>query len=449
MNLRPPGYEPGELPDCSTPRRDAEYSALFALCPGRPTTGTSRCEIRDHNPMVPPHKLLAALAAALLFAIGVAAAALADTPPPTDTTSTSTTTSTTASTTTSTVSTTTTTAPTTPTSTSTSATTPVPTTSTGGSAPPRSKTIRPQGLQRGANTSGTPAGVVSPKSKRKKRRHRVSKPLTVTPPLGQRHFVFPVVGPADYGDSYGGDRSDVHGKWHHGDDIFAPLGAPVVAVASGTINRVGWERVGGWRIWVRDDAADQFYYAHLSGYTRSVFHSRYVKAGQVLGFVGNTGDAYGGAPHLHFEIHPRQLLRLRYDGAVDPTTYLESWTHLQRVRVPPAVHPRLPRQPGLRLEATQVFRQLLAAQRAIVQPGSAAETAQLSLPAGADGRASVAPVAIEAAPASSARVDRQGTSLMVLAVAGGIASVLLCAAALVQTRVRQRRVRRQAASETI
>ena len=271
----------------------------------------------------------------------------------------------------------------------------------------------------------------------------------MTPPLGQSSFVFPVVGPTDYGDSYGGDRSDVHGKWHHGDDLFAPLGTPVVAVASGTINRVGWERVGGWRLWVRDQAADEFYYAHLSGYTRSVFHSRYVKAGQVIGFVGNTGDAYGGMPHLHFEIHPRQLLRLRYDGAVDPTTYLDSWKHLLHVDAPPAVHPRLPMQPGLRLEANTVFRQLLAAQRAVERPGSAKEALLLALPAGVGDRASVAPAAIEAAPASSARTVKQGTSIMILALAGGVVSVLLCAAALVQTRRRQRRIRRQAASETV
>ena len=138
-------------------------------------------------------------------------------------------------------------------------------------------------------------------------------------------YVFPVVGVSGYGDSYGAFRGDVHGKWHHGDDIFAPLGAPVVAVANGTINRVGWHKRGGWRLWVRDTAANQFYYAHLSGYAPRVFHTRHVRAGDVLSFVGNTGDAFASPPHLHFEVHPHQLLRLRYDGAVDPTTYLDGW----------------------------------------------------------------------------------------------------------------------------
>ena len=99
-----------------------------------------------------------------------------------------------------------------------------------------------------------------------------------------------------------------------------------------------------------------------------VFHSKHVRAGDVLGFVGDTGDAFGGAPHLHFEVHPRQLLRLRYDGAVDPTTYLNGWLHMQSVHAPFPVHPRLPRQPGLRREARQVFRQLLVARLLIDQP---------------------------------------------------------------------------------
>src|SRR5262249_2857075 len=92
-------------------------------------------------------------------------------------------------------------------------------------------------------------------------------PLTVTPPLRARPHRFPVAGPVDYGDTYGANRSDVASGWHHGDDIFAALGTPVVAVADGTLNRVGWERLGGWRLWVRDRLGDEFYYAHLSGYT--------------------------------------------------------------------------------------------------------------------------------------------------------------------------------------
>jgi hypothetical protein len=190
----------------------------------------------------------------------------------------------------------------------------------------------------------------------------------VTPPLGQPHFIFPVAGQSEYIDTYGAFRSDVPGNWHHGDDIFAQLGTPVVAVADGAVTLVGWERLGGWRLWVTDQAGDQFYYAHLSGYAPAVMGAAdggtaEVKAGEVLGFIGNTGDAFTTAPHLHFEVHPRQLLSLGYNGAVDPTRYLDTWTHLQHVVAPRPVHPPLPSQPRLNSEARYVWHELLAARR--------------------------------------------------------------------------------------
>src|SRR5205085_11595301 len=160
-------------------------------------------------------------------------------------------------------------------------------------------------------------------------------PLSVTPALGLPRYVFPVAGrAATYGDTYGGFRSDVAGNWHHGDDIFAPLGTPVLAVATGTRYRVGWERLGGWRLWVRDSLGNEFYYAHLAGYSPDALRSERVTAGQVIGFVGNTGDAFTTSPHLHFEIHPRPLLHLHYNGAVDPTSYLEQWHRVDSVPAP-------------------------------------------------------------------------------------------------------------------
>jgi hypothetical protein len=187
------------------------------------------------------------------------------------------------------------------------------------------------------------------------------RPLRVTPPLGGGPYVFPVTGnQVIYGDTYGALRSDVPGGWHHGDDIFAPLGTPVVAVADGTLNRVGWERLGGWRLWVRDRDGDEFYYAHLSGYSALALRDGRVHRGQVVGFIGNTGDAFTTLPHLHFEVHPRSLLYLNYDGAVDPTTYLRSWQPVRLLAAPRPVHPTLPLAVGPRHEAVQNFRQLLA-----------------------------------------------------------------------------------------
>jgi murein DD-endopeptidase MepM/ murein hydrolase activator NlpD len=196
------------------------------------------------------------------------------------------------------------------------------------------------------------------------RLQRAHRPLKLKPRLGLPHYVFPVAGPASFGDSYGAARSDV--SWHHGDDIFAPLGTPVVAVADGTLNRVGWERLGGWRLWVRDRLGNEFYYAHLSGYTRTAIERKPVTAGEVLGFVGNTGDAFGTPFHLHFEIHPRSLLPLRYDGAVDPTTYLERWQRLSHQRSSRPLHPPLPHG-AAGVQAVYVYRELLAARGLIRQ----------------------------------------------------------------------------------
>jgi murein DD-endopeptidase MepM/ murein hydrolase activator NlpD len=153
----------------------------------------------------------------------------------------------------------------------------------------------------------------------------------VTPKLTAGGYVFPVYGPSSFTDTFGGPRSDVSGGWHHGDDIFAPLGAPILAVAAGTVFSVGWNDIGGNRLWLRDGQGNLFYYAHLSAFTPLAVNGNKVNAGDVLGFVGNTGDAQGTPTHLHFEIHPVGLIGLGYDGAVDPTSYLLAWKHLQDV----------------------------------------------------------------------------------------------------------------------
>jgi murein DD-endopeptidase MepM/ murein hydrolase activator NlpD len=160
----------------------------------------------------------------------------------------------------------------------------------------------------------------------------LSKPLNVKPTLGRGGYVFPVYGVSSYSDTYGALRGDVSGRWHHGDDIFAALGTPLLAVAHGTVFSVGWNDLGGWRLWLRDDNGNEFYYAHLSAYTPLAVNGAIVAAGDVLGFVGNTGDAEGTPYHLHFEVHPVGLLGLGYDGAVDPTPYLDAWRRLEDVR---------------------------------------------------------------------------------------------------------------------
>jgi murein DD-endopeptidase MepM/ murein hydrolase activator NlpD len=143
--------------------------------------------------------------------------------------------------------------------------------------------------------------------------------------LSAAGYMFPVYGPTSFGDSFGGPRGAYVGGWHHGEDIFAPEGTPLVAVADGTIFSVGWNQYGGWRLWLRDRLGNQFYYAHLSAYSPLAVDGRSVRAGDVLGFMGRTGDAEHSPPHLHFEIHPAQMLALGYDGVVAPYPYLAAW----------------------------------------------------------------------------------------------------------------------------
>jgi murein DD-endopeptidase MepM/ murein hydrolase activator NlpD len=152
-----------------------------------------------------------------------------------------------------------------------------------------------------------------------------SVPPAAHPRLHERGYVFPVYGVDSVGDTFGAARADVSGGWHHGDDIFAPYGTPVLAVAHGVVFSVGWDRVGGRRLWLQDDRGNEFYYAHLSAYSPLAVDGAIVGAGDIVGFVGDTGDAEGTPFHLHFEIHPAGLLPRGYDGAVDPTSYLRSW----------------------------------------------------------------------------------------------------------------------------
>jgi murein DD-endopeptidase MepM/ murein hydrolase activator NlpD len=156
----------------------------------------------------------------------------------------------------------------------------------------------------------------------------------IRPKLTAGHYVFPVYGPSSYIDTFGAARSDV--SYHHGDDIFGQLGQPLLACADGTIFSVGWNKIGGNRLWIVDEQGNQFYYAHLSAFANTAVNGARVKAGQVVGFMGHTGDAEGTPVHLHFEVHPVSLLYLGYDGAVDPTPYLDAWRHQQDLPFPTA-----------------------------------------------------------------------------------------------------------------
>ena len=106
----------------------------------------------------------------------------------------------------------------------------------------------------------------------------------------------PLLGPSQFIDSWGAGRSG--GRSHQGVDMIADRSTPIVAVRSGEVE-FKQSRLGGNAVWLTTATGDRYYYAHLDGFQGS---SRSVVRGEVIGFVGSTGNAEG--PHLHFETLP-------------------------------------------------------------------------------------------------------------------------------------------------
>jgi murein DD-endopeptidase MepM/ murein hydrolase activator NlpD len=115
--------------------------------------------------------------------------------------------------------------------------------------------------------------------------------------------VCPVKGSVRIGQGWGAPR-DGGRRRHQGIDLLAPAGTPLVAVASGTIIRLSNQDQGrgGISLWLRDARGTAYYYAH--NHHNLVHRGQRVRAGQLLARVGATGNARGGPPHLHFQIHP-------------------------------------------------------------------------------------------------------------------------------------------------
>ena len=135
---------------------------------------------------------------------------------------------------------------------------------------------------------------------------------------GAPTLTFPVHG-GRLGDirSVFGDPRDDGERSHHGVDIFASRGTPVVAASEGTITRVRTTPLGGKVIWLRDHRDRQsLYYAHLD--SQFVTVGQWVQPGDTLGLVGNTGNAVTTPPHLHFAIYRRG------EGPVDPWPFIAS-----------------------------------------------------------------------------------------------------------------------------
>lgn len=123
-------------------------------------------------------------------------------------------------------------------------------------------------------------------------RIRVGQKLTI-PGTG---WVCPVSG-GSYFNDWGFPRLDE--RFHEGTDIFAPRGTEVLAPVGGQIKLITGE-VGGLQFYLHGDDGTTYIGTHLDAFGRS----GRVEAGQVIGYVGDTGNARGSSPHLHFEIHP-------------------------------------------------------------------------------------------------------------------------------------------------
>ena len=152
--------------------------------------------------------------------------------------------------------------------------------------------------------------------------------LVLQPPPGRgsRYDLSLVTAPVLFFPVAGADAGDIGSKWgaprdggrrrHEGNDVFAPRGTPLLAVAAGRVSRVREGGLGGKTVWLRDGEGRplSYYYAHLD--SQLVRTGQYLERGDTLGLVGNTGNARTTPPHLHFGIYGRS-------GARDPFPFLD------------------------------------------------------------------------------------------------------------------------------
>jgi murein DD-endopeptidase MepM/ murein hydrolase activator NlpD len=93
------------------------------------------------------------------------------------------------------------------------------------------------------------------------------------------------------------------GRTHKGTDVFAKKGTKILATDSGRVSLRN-NSLGGVTVWLTGDAGISYYFAHLDGYASGLSTGQRVSKGQVIGYVGNTGNARGTSPHLHIQMHP-------------------------------------------------------------------------------------------------------------------------------------------------
>lgn len=138
---------------------------------------------------------------------------------------------------------------------------------------------------------------------------------------------FPLLGVANWTDDWLDPRSGPPPHQHQGTDVFAAFDVPVRSPVDGTI-RFEDSGLGGKGAFVTAPDGTYYYMAHLNAFVPDLANGSKVRQGQVVGYNGDSGNARGGAPHVHFEVHP-------FGGAaVNPKPFLDAWLAAATARVP-------------------------------------------------------------------------------------------------------------------
>ena len=149
-------------------------------------------------------------------------------------------------------------------------------------------------------------------------------------PLNGMAIRMPVVGirVRDLDDSWHAPR-DGGARQHKGIDIFANKGTEVVAVADGIISFIGDQRLGGHCIWLTTENGASFYYAHLDRWAAGLYEGMEVQSGDLLGYVGNTGNAKYTPSHLHFGVNQNDEMVNPYPILARATPSVHAHAHVE------------------------------------------------------------------------------------------------------------------------